>query len=113
MNLVEEETSFWKVVSTHKKVQAKYSPVVGDGRRIYSIIGVELNADEQANQRTVYSLLDYFGDVGGLLSFLQLIAQFLMYLNPNTPMSHFIVKRIFKYQDRGRLRLAHAYAQTP
>ena len=35
-----------------------------------------------------------------------------MYLSPDTPMSHFIVKRIFKYQDRSRLKFFSSQDQT-
>ena len=51
-------------------------------------INFQLLSSKQVNERTVYSLLELFGDIGGLLDFVMLIM---------TPLVGFIVGDRFTY----------------
>ena len=93
-------TSFWNVKIAEKRKLDPYSIIIGDGRRMFAGLYYELEMDATFFQRSVYSLLDYLGDVGGLLGFFGLINQGLLYLDVSGNSSEFLVRKLFKKQGR-------------
>ena len=67
-----------------------------EDRRAYLLLQVELDQDQTNFDRSVYAILDYFGDVGGLLGFLSLFGKFLMSFSPTESTSNKLVRRLFK-----------------
>ena len=61
---------------------------------------LRLSRDREVNTRSIYTVLDWLGDVGGLVDALQYIGKFVMFLYfklvSEDPITHFLVTSLFK-----------------
>ena len=65
---------------------------------------MRLSSDREVNTRSIYTLLDWLGDIGGLLDALKYIGQMLMFpffkFVRGDPISHGLVTSLFKRDSK-------------
>ena len=61
-----------------------------------------MSMDQNLHQRTVYSLLDLLGDVGGLIDCLNIIGTFVVWIFTGNRLTEFMVTRLFLIDKRSR-----------
>ena len=90
---------FYKVL----EVENSYSTINWDAedltvRPVYHQTYIFLNKDTQNYFRSVYTLFDMLGDIGGLLQFFEMFGQFLVWLLSGQQLSQFIIRSVFKFE---------------
>lgn len=72
---------------------------LADELRLYHTSTIELDLDRNEHSRSVYTWVDFFGDVGGFLSILQLFGQllflFLPFLAGTGSLSTYMINQLF------------------
>ena len=64
-----------------------------------SIIQIFISLDSLINSRSrsIYNVLDFLGDIGGLFDALKLIAEFMVFLLGNRGVSMFLIGKLFYF----------------
>ena len=65
---------------------------------------LRLSNDIEVNTRSIYTVLDWLGDVGGLVDALQYIGKLVMFFYfkfiSDDPITHFLVTSLFKRENK-------------
>ena len=69
------------------------------GTKNYCKLVFQTSGDATQYYRTIYTALDYLGDVGGLIDALKYIAYVFLWVFQADGLIHFIMSRMFKYRD--------------
>ena len=67
-----------------------------DGKCKFASTYITVNSAKQMSVRQTYGLLDYFGDIGGLIDFLFYLATFILQPFSQFIYSHHILTKLFR-----------------
>ena len=88
----DDDRSFFSI-----REDANDGPVVGEIKEdLLAQFAVVMHEDVVYKSRTVYSILDFLGDIGGLSDALQYIGQILIWLLQGSGLMTFLVRNLFK-----------------
>jgi len=88
----DDDRSFFTIIE-----DANDGPVVGEIKEdLLAQFAVVMHEDVVYKSRTVYSILDFLGDIGGLSDALQYIGQILIWLLQGSGLMTFLVRNLFK-----------------